>query len=262
MEESVYVCVSVCAHLGVHSDIFEGCLEWVTVHLFKCVWEWEFALGVHKFEKQRVNGPLCTAMNGAPDEGDTHQLALMTSHFLHRQALSPHKNTTHRYIHVHTLTHTLAGTCIKSRRKGAGGQGVGWTRVKVKEKAKRREMKQNIIETMNVVGEVIHFISCLWIDNLGFSVFLIFACTKQVIKRYTCIPGTYYGSLLFLYVPLFSHFSVLAGLIHFTCFQLLKITARDVVCTWRILVTVPLCYISHYHNLLLTWFIIRTLVNC
>lgn len=45
------------------------------------------ALGVHECEEQRVNGPLCKGMNGAPEEGDTHQLALMTSHFLEKQAL-------------------------------------------------------------------------------------------------------------------------------------------------------------------------------
>lgn len=98
---------------------------------------------------------------------------------------------------------------------------------------------------------------------MHFSVFLTFTCTKQLIN--TCIPGTYhYGPWLFFYMCLFSTFSVivLAGLTHFTYFQWLKITARDALCTWRILVTVPLSYISHYHNLLLTWFIIRTLVNC
>lgn len=94
------------------------------------------------------------------------------------------------------------------------------------------------------------------------SVFLTFTCTKQLIN--TCIPGTsYYGPWLFFYMCLCFHiFSDSACRTHFTCFQWLKITARDALCTWRILVTVPLSYISHYHNLLLTWFIIRTLVNC
>lgn len=69
--------------------------------------------GVYKCEKQRVNGPLCTGMNGAPDEGDTHQLALMTGHFLHKQALSPHTHT-HTCTKTYTCLHTLAGTCLKS----------------------------------------------------------------------------------------------------------------------------------------------------
>lgn len=63
--------------------------------------------GVYKCEKQRVNGPLCTGMNGAPDEGDTHQLALMTGHFLHKQALSPHTHT-RAQKHTHACTHLLA----------------------------------------------------------------------------------------------------------------------------------------------------------
>lgn len=34
-------------------------------------------------------GHLCTAMNGAPDEGDAHQLALMTSCFRRQAGASP-----------------------------------------------------------------------------------------------------------------------------------------------------------------------------
>lgn len=55
------------------------------------------ALGVHECEGQRVNGPLCRGMNGAPEEGDTHQLALMTSHFLQKH--------THESTHEHMLAH-------------------------------------------------------------------------------------------------------------------------------------------------------------
>lgn len=73
--------------------------------------------GVHGREKQRVNGPLCMGMNGAPDEGDTHQLALMTSHFLLKQSLPPH---------IHMLTHSCWHLPKDvNRRTEALGWGVG-----------------------------------------------------------------------------------------------------------------------------------------
>lgn len=78
--------------------------------------------GVLGRKEQRVNEPLCTGMNGGPDEGNTHQLALMTSHFLLKQSLP-----------LHTHTHMHAGTCLKNRRMGLAG-------AKVNESKEEREM--------------------------------------------------------------------------------------------------------------------------
>lgn len=60
-----------CIHLG---DISVGCSEGVThrgISARGCEFD-RGLLGVHRFEKPWVNGPLCELMNGSPDEGDTH----------------------------------------------------------------------------------------------------------------------------------------------------------------------------------------------
>lgn len=49
-------------------------------------------------------GHLCTAMNGTPDEGDTHQLALMTSRFLRQAGPSPLQPRS--FSHTRARTHT------------------------------------------------------------------------------------------------------------------------------------------------------------
>lgn len=64
---------------------------WVTVHPCEvCVrvrmWPGGFDLLASTHSEW---GHLCTSMNGAPDEGDTHQLALMTGRFLRQAGPSP-----------------------------------------------------------------------------------------------------------------------------------------------------------------------------
>lgn len=174
-----------------------------------------------------------------------------------------HTNTQNK-LHTHADTRTLWH--LPRRQKGwevreLGAQGQRWKTQRTGKK--KRNTKRP--ETWFVDGEVVDLISrdhyqhhktmnviCIPLPFLVLHA-LTHASLAFVImdhRRFSIRAVVFVFSLI-----------VLAGLTHFTCFQRLKITASDAVCTWRILVTASLSYISHYHNLLLTWFIIRTLVN-
>jgi len=130
-------------------------------------------------KSSRVNGPLCTGMNGAPDEGDTHQLALMTSHFLGNK--SAHPTHTHTHTYTYAITRLLA-PALKTRRRQAGGELVGrvlcvtmweeWglTRAEVKERTMQRD-KPRSIKTMKglflLSSTVAHFFMCAFVFTLS-----------------------------------------------------------------------------------------------
>lgn len=172
--------------------------------------------------------------------------------WLATSSTSKHSHHTHTHTraqkHTHACTHLLAPAL---RASGKLESLVDW--------GKGEEEKTWYIETLSVDGKVIHFIPCLWShqgrNDVGDTVSIMWHRFLEIIciSLLTFTSTNPSGTLVFLPCIIMDHcsFSIstfvftfwleaFVGLTHFICFQWLKITSRDAVCTWRILVTVPL----------------------
>ena len=208
----------VCMHLGARSGICVGCLDWVTVHLCKCVWVWECARGSWGSTSVKSSGWMGPC---ARVWMELRMRLILISWLLWLATSSTSKPPHHTHTHTHTCWHLTKEQEKRGERSGSwGGLGQSWQRKLRGE----RWNKTYEIEMLNVDGGVIHFISSLWShqgsNDDGNTVCIMWDCVSELIciplsslwlshtqnNWYTCILGTcLYGSWLTSYMCLCFH---------------------------------------------------------